>query len=276
MEIVSKKNEKTKYELAGPFKRTIVRLIDFIFISIIGLLFSLLYFINSQFQINDIFKPITPETPILEGWRILLITITIFIFTFLYFIVLPYYWSGYTVFKFIFKIRIFTKNEKKSFLWLLFRHDFLIWFLLMIFNIGFGIACAAVKNPFELIKFLFNFNIDLSDKSITSNIYFALGVFFKTMYAFTSIIPAILVGYMFFHQKKKSFHDIISDTFVYSTIPIIEKDEVVVEENTHNSWELPGLNDIGIKSNSVVDSITNSATERYKKNKEKKELLEHE
>lgn len=273
---VLNKDDTKKYELAGPFKRVFVRLLDFLFISIIGLLFSLLFFINSKFTIKDMFLPITNTTPVLDGWRIFMITITVFIFTFLYFNILPYYWKGYTIFKFLFKIRIFTKNQTKSFFWLLFKHEFLIWFLIMIFNVGFGLACVIVQNPFELIKYLFNFNIDLSDKSVTTSVYFALGVFFKTMYAFTSIIPAILVGYMFFHQRKKGFHDIISETFVYSTTPIIDQKTEIKEENEiQNSWELPGLNNIGVKKVDLSNDI-NKTTERYEKNKKQKELLKDE
>lgn len=272
---ISENKDKKKYELAGPFVRIFARIFDLLLVSIIGFSFSFLFFINSSFTIKDIFQPLTDTTPKLDGWRVLMITIILFIFSFLYFNVLPFFWKGYTLFKFIFKIRIYSNDNKKSFFWLIFKHEFLIWFLIMILNIIFGIVCTITNNPFEIIKYLFNFNIDLSNKDITTSVYFGLGVFFKTMYAFTSIVPAILVGYMFFHQKKKAFHDIVSNTFVYNIVPITEKKKIV-ENNVDKTWELPGLNDLGFKKTELKIENIIKTEERYKKNKKKKEELVNE
>lgn len=274
MKEINNTNNQKKHLLTGPWIRLFARAADFIFISIFSFCLSLMVFINSEFTVSDLFKEFIDTTPpYLESWRLLLMIIILFVCIFFYFCLIPYLTKGYTLFKYVFKIRLWTKMNHKNFFWLIFKHEFLIWFFMLFFMLMFGIFCISVPDPIiknerwspaiMLSKFLFSF-----DRVIFNNqtpewvkLYFGLATFTKTMLACSGMIPAVLFMYMLFHKNKKAPQDIVSETFVYYLNRFVEEKKVETKsiQTINENISLPGINESikGDNTNTILQDIYN-------------------
>lgn len=190
--------------------------------SVLSFAFSFLFFINSSFGPADFFKQWTGKETI-DGWRILVLMICLFIVNFLYFVVLPTFWSGQTIFKKAFKIKFVSETKKKNFFLQILKREFLIWIPLMFFNIVAGIICVATNNPVAFFEALFDFSIQTTNQQVLEQktVYYYLATFMKTLYALGGFVPAMLFIYMFAFRKKRALQDIVGGGYVVSTKPIV-------------------------------------------------------
>ncbi|MDE5599370.1 MAG: RDD family protein [Ureaplasma sp.] len=255
------KQEYKEYNYSSVWKRFIARILDFLFISIFTISFSLLFFINSDFKISDIFKANNDNLAVFEGWRVFCITLCTFIINFFYFCIIPLLTKGLTLFKYVFKIRVWTLERIHSLFFKIFKRELLIWMLFYSFSIVSGIIIWASNDTNKMIQAILSIDNDVN------NSFFAWGIFIKIMYAICGIINLVLIVYMLFNNHKLSLQDIISSTFVYDyKKPIDEKVIVtsfkVIQESKKEDFEdksfsLPSLPLID-KENKKWEKLQNS------------------
>lgn len=225
----------TEYHYSSVWKRFIARILDFLFISIFSISFSLLFFINSEFKITDIFKN-DENLAMFEGWRVFCITLSTFILNFIYFCVIPTLTKGFSLFKYVFKMRLWSLNKSSSFFFKVFKREVLIWMLFYFFTIVAGVIIWISNDTNKMIQAI------LAIENTNNNELFAWGIFIKIMYALCGMISLVLIVYMLFHNHKLALQDIISSTFVYDYKAKIEPQKIttsfkVVVENNHENFE---------------------------------------
>ncbi len=254
---MGKVTSKLRYPLASASQRFFARLFDMIIIILISVAIGFLCFIGvdttattdagftnffdwlaSLFDSSN--SSDTPATDpfIIDGWRIFLIFLLSTITNIIYFVVIPYFWKGFTICKYLFKIHTYELINRKYFFKHLVKREMFIWGLSSIINMILAIFCWSSDNAWLLLNDLINMNPphDPQVEFIASSV-------FKTLYAITGLVLLALIVHMFFNNKKRAFHDLASDTCVISTVATPSDDPQGVANKFKNkvrNYSLPG------------------------------------
>lgn len=238
---------KNKYSIASLPKRFGATLIDFALVILLTFSFSLLFFLGMGKSVGEILNPgsqAAGEAIKIDGWRMLGITfLTMFIF-FCYFVLIPYFWKGFTPFRFVFNVRYVVPNKKANKFWCFLKRELIMLFPILFVNLILGITAASVKDPNALMQWAFDFS---TPKEITKEMefYYYYGMVIKSLYLFSGIIPGAIVFYMIGFKKKRGLHDIVGDGYVISTLPYEPEEPKKEKENikfdTKNPTQMPGL-----------------------------------
>lgn len=221
-------NEKLKFSLAPAAKRIFARFFDMLLLSIISIgvfcALTLWIIINHKNNYNE---------KMFSGMLLLSFFISFCIF-FIYFIIIPYLWKGYTIFKKIFKIKTHELINDKNFFIDLIKKELFIWFFFFIINFIFSIILFFYPKPLDILNKLLTFNFNFSDEYIFIPI-------FQFMYVIFFIPILIITIHLSLNSKKRTLHDYFSNTCVIYTIPISDETTDTNDKLPIYNYELPGL-----------------------------------
>ncbi len=255
---MGKVTSKLRYPLASASQRFFARLFDMIIIIIISIGIGFLCFIGvdttaatdagftnfidwlaSLFGSSNSSDQTNMDSFRIDGWRIFLIFLLSTITNIVYFVVVPYFWKGFTVCKYLFKIHTYELLDQKYFFKHLVKREMFIWGLSSLVNMILAIFClSSDDNAWLLLK-------DLMDMSPPHDpqIEFIASSVFKTLYAITGLVLLALVVHLFFNNKKRAFHDLASDTCVISSVAMSSDDPQgitnQIKKKTRN-YSMPG------------------------------------
>lgn len=240
-------DKKNKYYLCSSTKRFFSRAFDFLLSFIIIFLFSLIIFQDYYFNKKNI-------ELLINNNRILFLffSTTSFCILFIYFILIPYFFNGRTIFKFLFRIRvIFLDKKKKKFFYYLVKKEFFIWGFISIFNIIITIIDLTI----------------LKDKSFIQQVYFSdiydkLAIY---VILFRAINSSLLVLFLFVNlnlfikSKKRTSLDYISKTAVVYNNYITKQVNTNKKDISKMYNKLPGIIDLN-----EIDILIDNKKERSK------------
>lgn len=274
MQIFEDKVKKSKHRYAGIWKRTFSRIFDFLFVSVVSFIFFILCFIN---QINELFSQWDENTSKLDTWRVCLATGISTFLLFFYFYIIPYITKGYTIFKKAFKIRLHTNERHLNFFWLIFKHEFLLTFFVIAFNVILIILIAASNQPILVVKFISSITYDEKlTNLIKQNIAISTVSFIiKAGYILSCFLPFVIFFHMWFNKNKPALHDKFSSTFVYEleeykpNISIKTPKEITINElslapglSAQKPKENNQIIDEKVHQNNILDNFLVSCEER--------------
>lgn len=228
----------SRFNLAKAYQRFFARLLDFILLGfiIIGLFFAI--FTTSKIQ----------------GWQVFLISILLFLCLFIYFVIIPLFCNGYTLFKKIFKIKthsillktigqskikIFTNFDAK-FLFFLFKKELLIWIIWSLVFVIFGIICISFGDGAH--NFIMEFVKAKASSTSATQVY--SGVFI-TIFSILFVLDAFLLINLFINSGKRCFNDNISNTIVIKMVDVNSSDtdtnlNKMITQSKNIKYKLPG------------------------------------
>lgn len=224
------KQENTiEYPVVSALRRASAGVLDYIFVSILAFLLSLLVFINSNFKISDIFVNNDELAP--EPWRLFLMAIIAFFVYCTYYIIIPLFCKSYTLFRWAFSIRMISlvkQNDKKKLFIALIKHSLLTWLIFIIINLlamgfCFVFADASFKsieamNEIELKKYYHQIkdlkayvqsilSLKINDNFTNTTTMAILSILVKSLYSIMGLVSCIIVIHMFMNSKKRALHD---------------------------------------------------------------------
>lgn len=219
--------DKKRYNLASALSRTIVRFLDLLVI-IIFLVVIFFSFFSSLF-LNDLQDQNTFYN--IESWKIFLFTLVIFLSFFIYFIIVPFLTKGYTLFSWVFKIRIYSVslqivNEKRKifknihflFFVQIFIREIFVWFVTMFSILVLGVISFFDKK--DVINFITRF-VGSQEENLSNPI----SIIFSSIFTITALIDLGLIFNVALTSKKKSFTDYISNTVVVKMVETFSSDK---------------------------------------------------
>lgn len=219
------KNNKIKYPLAPATRRVLARFFDLFLLCVLSIgifsAFTLWIFINDRTYYNQK----------LFCGMFLIANFTSILMFFIYFVVFPYFFGGYTLFMRMFKIKVYSNKKGFVFFREIIKRELFIWFLFFIINFILIIVLFFQNNPLEIIKELFIFNF--SNENIMIPI-------FQFLYVLCIIPMIVITIHMVMRSGKRAIHDIFSNTYVILNKPIIENNKNTMEKKYSN---LPGIID---------------------------------
>ena len=231
------KNSFAKYHLAPAWQRLFSKFLDMIVVVAFSLLFGFLIFLNSDNKI--------------PGWKLVLLSLVIFLLFSIQFLFVPFISNGYTMFSWIFKIKIHSilmksiylnkkwyKNINFKFLLQLFRRELFLWIIpIFIFVVISFISLSQHDDASHYIRCLIHRDLE-NDPAII------IGVFFLIVESLFLTIPVIFIFNIIIMSKRRSFNDYFSDTVVIRMIDV-NGEEVKTNDNFKKSkfsikYKLPG------------------------------------
>lgn len=213
---IKNNNSKNRYNLASATSRLFSRFFDMLLVILFIVGFYFLIFQNEE----DFNFPI---------WKFFLFTLLIFLSFFIYFIIVPFFSAGYTLFSKIFKIRIYSITLKTitarkwlkqlDFLFFvqLITRELFTWGLFAIFTLLLGIISFAFP---QLVKdFMKNALNSIYNSSEKNNN--AIQIIFTTLYSIAAVVDIVLIFNIILTSGKRSFNDHISNTVVIKMVDVI-------------------------------------------------------
>lgn len=190
--------ELETYYLARTWKRILARILDIIFASLIPGLISLIWFLTDKTAINN--------------WKPLFIIITInYMVLILYFIIIPWKFSGQTLGKRIFLIKLsHQNNEKISFKSIALRETILVF-----------IPITLTMLSIVLTSIFLGTNIANINEKTTSG--FWINILTRTIYSF---VFAWYLGIMIttkIDKKHQLFYDRKYQIYITNKHPLLKK-----------------------------------------------------
>lgn len=231
------KKDTVRFNLANASSRLLSRFFDLIFITlfVIGFLFL-----------------IVQKGTVIAGWKIFLFTLIMNIIFFLYFIILPFLWNGYTLFNKAFKIKIYSvllknikstnyiKNLDKRFLLQLIKRDLFNWIIPTLSILLYGILCISLffDDATEFIKSIFYQNTNIAQH------YIIVSKILATIISFSFMCPLFVMINVILTSRKRSVNDHFSDTVVIKMVEVHSNDPFGATNNKNKKvnmkYSLPG------------------------------------
>ncbi|WP_412031900.1 hypothetical protein [Malacoplasma muris] len=231
-----KSSNKAKYNLANAWTRLVSKFFDLVIIigAVVGLVFALFY--------ND--------GEVVYSWKVFLLSLLTFFLFFIWFIVIPFAFNGYTVFSALFKIKIYSVSLKNiylnkwykkidfKFLFELIKRELFLWGLPSIIFLVFGIVSFTYPNEATtLIKNIIGYKSD----TLTN----VIGTIFTTLISLSLLCPLVIIINIIFTSKKRSLNDYFSNTVVLKMIDVnstdIDNNKNIKQSKTINiKYGLPG------------------------------------
>lgn len=229
---MKKNNEpKSKYNLATATRRIGARILDFIFVSIISIAIVLALVLWIVINKNDY------NATLFTGMLTLSIILS-FILWFGYFIIIPFFFKGYTLFKKALKIKTHELIDSKKFFLHLIKKELFIWIPFYLILFIFSLVLFKYQDPMNIINSLILFQL----KKPSNNEQTILLTIFQFLFIL-SFVPVFIISiHIMFNSKKRALHDFYSDTCVVYTVPVI--DEPIKSFNKKKiNVNLPGIID---------------------------------
>ncbi|EGZ31024.1 RDD family protein [Malacoplasma iowae] len=237
---IENKKATSRYNLASATSRLFSKFFDYVLV--VGLVVGLAFL----FFKNEII-----------GWKFLVYSILVFLTLFLYFCIVPFIFSGYTFFSWLFKIRCYSvllknlyvkkwlKNINWVFLLQLFKRELFLWVLPSFILIIVGIITVSYypntdATPFFLSLYNTNSYANLDNTSIK-----IISSIMTTLWSISSIISLVIVINIIFTSKKRSLNDYFSNTVIIKMIDVNSDDPSKKMNYKNNSgvnikYGLPG------------------------------------
>lgn len=212
-----KRKTTYRYGLANASSRIFSKFFDliFVFLILIGIFF-LIFHNDTITKVDDSYQSTIPS------WKIFLFSLVTFVFFFIYFVIQPFFWGGYTLFSKAFKIRIYSiylktvvhskwiKNLDFRFMKQLFIRELFLWEISAFIFLLLGIfAFIFEKDASNFINALINPNNVTKPTGIN-----VVTVLFSALFSVSSLITLFIIINVILTSKKRSFHDSISNTVV--------------------------------------------------------------
>ncbi len=209
--------KEVSYNIANWPLRAVARVFDYSLILLF--LFVIILLINVN-RLNFFFSHLNTVT--LFEWQQILFTVILFLYIFIYFVLIQYLTKGYTLGKFIFKLRLISEKNFKVRFFDVLKHEL---FLTVLFSF--------VYILFPIITDVSNIeNIGESASNLITTIYGVItgGAVLFSASALLSIV---------FSQNNKGLHDVFSNTFVIDTRRVEDKKDDKMSKKTITT-EKPG------------------------------------
>ena len=211
-------NEKKiiRFPLASAGIRLASRFLDMLLISTLGIGFGFLIICTDpQFAWSN------DPMYISESWRYFLVSFIFATICILYFIILPKFWKGQTLFKKIFKIRFYSLLPLKNEFWLIFKHDLFIWVFLVfvILTLGTTLMFLGADKASELISYFGLIGTTSATEGVNDLGLYICSIIFDSLYAILGIIILGMIIAMFVKNKKPALQDKFSDLIVIKLSP---------------------------------------------------------
>lgn len=183
-------NQKMLYPLTTPLVRFIVRLLDAIITGIISFIIYKLVNLSNNFDIT------------------ILLTIILSYGVFaIYYLIIPYLTKGYTLFRYIFKIKLIELINIRKYLLHLVVHDLFIWIHFSTLTLIYVIVVVNLpQNHQQLLQNLFN----------SQSSFEVINVVFRILYSLAAIVSIAFLVYSFLRKGKRNLQDLMSWTAVIS------------------------------------------------------------
>ncbi len=177
----------------------------------------------------------TSNNPDLFRGMFFLSVLISYLWWFIYFIVIPYYWKGYTLFKKAFKLKTHELIDSTKFFQHLVKKECMIWMPIFLVLFIYSIVLSSFQDdPLKMLQTLLNYQ--------NTNTHDYINPIFQFLFIF-SIIPVIIIMiHMAINSKKRALHDIFSDTCVVYLVPMEGSDTPKINSRKLN-LDLPGMID---------------------------------
>lgn len=212
----NKRKTTFRYGLASAWNRLFSKLFDLILLFLI--LIGIFYWIFNDEMILMTDNVLISTIP---SWKIFVFSLITFLIFFIYFIIIPFLFGGYTLFSKIFKIRIYSvylktvvyrkwvKNLDFRFIKQLLIRELFLWEINAIIFLFLGIfAFALSQETSDFIKALIVFDGNFSSEVNT------VTILFSALFSVSCLITLFIIVNVIFTSRKRSFHDSISNTVV--------------------------------------------------------------
>lgn len=209
--------KEVNYNIANWPLRTAARVFDYSLIFVFLLVVILLINANRlEFFLSNL------NTVTLFEWQQILFTILLFFYIFTYFVLIQYLTKGYTLGKFIFKLRLISEKSFKVKFFDVLKHEL---FLTVFFS--FIYILFPIITDVSSIE-----DIGQSTSNLITTIYGVItgGAVLFSASALLSIV---------FSQNNKGLHDVFSNTFVIDTRQVEDKKDDKTSKKTITT-EKPG------------------------------------
>lgn len=206
---------KHRYNLASAPSRLFARALDIILLVtiLVGIFFSI-FWNETNFDFPN--------------WKFFIFCLVVFVLFFIYFVLLPFFSGGYTLFSWIFKIRIYSTNLKTitTRKWLK-NLDFVFFVQLLIREVlSFGLMTIMILLlgimifivPIDVKQYLQNI-LKLESTNISESN--PIQIIFSTFFSIIALIDVLLIFNVILFSGKRTFTDHISNTVVIKMIDVI-------------------------------------------------------
>jgi len=247
--------EENKKNIAYFSRRFIARIFDTLLIlSFIILLFYLFFVdLNSQ-TIEDAIKSIKWNGTYIFSTKLLFLSIIWFLINYLYFIVLPTYWRGYTLFRRILKIRYYIYSDQSRFR-NLFRAEIFIWVMPIASLFLFSLISFSVPNSLILSYSLISLNnvVGLPPEFLANQAYLIISNIFKIFFIASFLPSTIVLISSFIKTGKVTLNDDFAGIYCISTLDVAPDAKEPIKTFNNN---VPGILD-----ETEIDKITGEKNE---------------
>ena len=245
---------ENKKNIAYFSRRFIGRFFDLILtFSFILLLFFLFFLDLDQKGINIAINSENWVGTYIFSTKILFLSIISFLINFIYFIIIPYFWKGYTIFRRILKIKYYIYSDENKIM-NLFKGEIFIWVIPILAFFLFSLISFSVTNSLVLCYFLNPFNNSSKLTTIFSNpAYVIISNIFIIIFSFSFLPSLIVLLWSFIKSGKVTINDNFAGIYCISTL------DVKLDHNEKNK----GFNNNvpGILDESEIDKITGEKNE---------------
>ncbi|MDQ0514131.1 hypothetical protein J2Z62_000569 [Mycoplasmoides fastidiosum] len=215
-----------RFFFSGGVKRIIVRGLDLLLLYISNLIIFLLILVfrpNHSFAENFAwFNNLSPVESNYQSWRLIVFWAYLLVIYGLYFLVLTKLSHGWTLFGYLFKIRIVNETEKVSTIKLqllrLFKKELVPLFLFPLLMLLFSIVMANLKLEQNVFLVMINmmFRQQQNDSSVALQ---AVSTFFSVLFWGVFLVQFLYLINTYWAQKRRSWQDSAARIYVVDFRP---------------------------------------------------------
>ncbi len=220
-----------KYELASSQRRFLLRMLEYLIL--IGLNVVIMYLYT--FKIINFNNYQANYNHILFSVAFTCAFITDFIYWSIYFIVIPYFCKGYTLFGKVFKLKLYCHQSEWKFINFL-KRELLLWIPINILFILIGLISFAFNDPINFLVSIILIN--KQDNNVVKTIV-ATFLLFLNIVLFLPIVLAIIN--LFLNNKSTTFIDRFSHLKLLYMKPLTS--ECINNDKEPKTYDLPLLID---------------------------------
>lgn len=223
-----------KYELASSQRRFLLRISEYLILISLNIVIMYLY----TFKIVDFSNYDANYNHNLFSLAFTCAFITDFLFWSIYFIIIPYFYKGYTLLAKLFKLKLYCAQSEWKLL-NFFKREILLWVPINILFIIIGLISFVFNDP---INFLVSIVLINKQSNNVWQTIIATFLLFLNIILFLPIILAIIN--LFLNSKKSTFIDRFSHLKLLYMKPIMSIEDVKNNKES-KTYDLPLLIDPG-------------------------------
>ncbi len=191
-------------------------------------------------NIYDVFH----NSAALAGWRLFSFSLVNFGWYFVYFVLIPYFTKGYTLWTKVVHIKMIDADDQQLEIRQLCLHNSSLWMVMMGWMVVVSIAYwifSAFNQAQSFLMGMLTFN---TNSSLAGTVGFGIGVFMRVITVIIGLITGVILINILINRTTYAFVDSMSDTYMVLDKPSLET-EVVVKTNTYlmneNQQKMPGM-----------------------------------